>query len=124
MSTADQVAVRNFVALLRRSGLATAELAAALPGTGWTARRAGTLVLVTENQPTLLEVIGRHLHRHAVSCQGLDAVLLHLAGGIGNDLVSGVELHAVAGIGEDFGDQSFELDQLLLSHEFLQVVDG
>ena len=35
----------------------------------------------------------------------------------------GVELDAVASVGEDFGDQSFELDQLFFSHGYLQV-DG
>src|SRR5215216_4018122 len=46
----------------------------------WT-RRAGALVLVTENQPPLLEVVRRHLHRHAIPGKRLDAILLHLAGG-------------------------------------------
>src|SRR6202035_502857 len=39
----------------------------------------------------------------------------------GDDLVSCVELHAVARVGEDFGHQSFELDQLFLSHVYLQI---
>src|SRR4051812_1997577 len=33
----------------------------------------------------------------------------------------GVELHAVARVGQDLGDQSLELDQLFFSHGFLQV---
>src|SRR3954447_5781884 len=125
MVTADQHTRRN-TGPRSRAGppLAAAELAAALSGTRRSAHPARTFVLVAENQPALFEVIGRHLYRHAVARQSLDAVLLHLAGGVGDDLVSGVELHAVARVGEDFGDQSFELDQLFLSHEFLQVVDG
>src|SRR5689334_24070006 len=116
-SMADQHTGRNFTSALACAKRSTAtELAAALPRTRRSAHAAGTFVLVAENQPALLEVVGRHLHRHAVTRQRLDAVLLHLAGGIGDDLVSGVELHAVAGVGEDFGDQSFELDQLFLSH--------
>src|SRR5476649_2136418 len=81
----------------------------------------GTLVFVTENQPALLEVIGRHLDRHPVSGQRLDPVLLHFSGGVGHDLVACIELHAIAGVGQDFGDQSFELDQLFFSHGVLQI---
>src|SRR6185312_11223359 len=88
--------------------LPAAELAAARrPTTRWPA--AGTLVLVTEDQATLLQIVGRHFDRDPIACQRLDPVLLHLAGSIGNNLVSGIELHAVARVGEDFGHQSFEL---------------
>src|SRR5258708_12042529 len=79
------------------------------------------LVLVTEDQAAFLQVIGRHLDRHPIARQRLDPVLLHLAGGVGDDLVSCVELHAVTCIGEDFGHQSFELDQLFFSHGSLQI---
>ena len=76
---------------------------------------------MAENQPAFFQIIGRHFDRHPVTCQGLDPVLLHLACRVGNDLVPRVELDAVAGVGEDFGDQSFELDQLFFSHGCLQV---
>ena len=66
-------------------------------------------------------IIGRHLDRHPVAGQRLDPVLLHFARGIGNDLVAGVELDAIASIGKDFGDQSFELDQFFFSHGSLKV---
>src|SRR5215472_15840364 len=106
--------------LLQSEGLsAAAELAAALRRAALRAARgggAGTLVLVTEDQATFLEVIGRPLDCHPIARQLLDAVLLHLAGSVGHDLVAGIELHAVARVGEDFGDQSFELDQLFFSH--------
>src|ERR1700760_4624912 len=106
--------------MLPKSGglSAAAELAAALLGAARRAAggRVGALVLVAEYQAALLEVIGRHLDRHAVARQRLDPVLLHLARGVGHDLVAGIELHAVAGVREDFGDQSFELDQLFFSH--------
>src|ERR1700722_9444157 len=80
-----------------------------------------TLVLVTEDQPALLKVVGRHFDRHPIARQRLDPVLLHLAGGVGDDLVSCIELHAIACIGEDFGHQSFELDQLFFGHLYLQI---
>src|SRR5439155_20536692 len=103
--------------------LPAAELAAARrPATRGSGT--GTLVLVTEDQATLLQIVGRHFDRDPIARQRLDPVLLHLAGGVGNNLVSGVELHAVARIGEDFGHQSFELDQLFFSHGGLQVDRG
>src|ERR1700736_2178345 len=99
-----------------------------LPAPELAARRCTTrasaarpLVLVTEDEPALFQIIWRHLDRHPIARQRLDPVLLHLAGGGGDDLVSGIELHAVAGIGEDFGHQSFELDQLFFSHGCLQI---
>src|SRR5689334_3765399 len=102
--------------------LPAAELAAALcPALGSGTCRGGPLVLVAEDQAALFEVVGRHLDGDAVAGQRLDAVLLHLAGGVGDDLVPGVELHAVARVGQDFGDQSLELDQLFFSHGSLQI---
>src|SRR3979411_1037938 len=102
------------------SDLSAAELATGRPATRRSAA-SRTLVLVTENEPAFLQVIRRHLDRHAVAGQSLDPVLFHLACGVGHDLVSCIELHAVTCVGEDFGHQSFELDHLFLSHGYLQV---
>jgi hypothetical protein len=76
---------------------------------------------VAEYEPALFEIIGRHFDRDTVACQRFDPVLLHFAGGIGNNLMPGIELHAIACVREDFGDQSFELDQLFFSHGSLQI---
>src|SRR3954468_19646978 len=84
----------------------------------------GALVLVTEDQAALFQIVRRHFDRDPIACQRLDPVLLHLAGGVGNDLVPGVELHAVARVREDFGHQSFELDQLFFGHICLQIDRG
>src|SRR5277367_3122175 len=101
--------------------LAAAELAAARRCTTRCAGGAGALVLVAKDQPPLLKVIWRHLDRHPIARQRLDPVLLHLARGIGDNLVPGIELHAIARVGQDFGDQSLELDQLFFSHVVLQI---
>src|SRR5689334_18648684 len=85
-------------------GLSAAELApAALRlATGPACRRsARTLILVAENQPALLEIVGRHLDGDTVACQRLDAVLFHLAGGVGDNFVARIELHAIARVGKD-----------------------
>jgi hypothetical protein len=99
--------------------LSAAELAPAR----WSATRcaAGTLVLVPEDQATLFEIVGGHLDGDAIAGQRLDPVLFHLAGGIGNDFVPGIELHPIAGVRQDFGDQSFELDQFFFRHMVLQI---
>src|SRR6185437_7387724 len=101
------------------AGSPAAKLAARRCPAGHAASR--TFVLVTEDQPALFQVVWRHFDCHPVPRQRLDPVLLHLARGVGNDLVPGVELHAIACIGEDLGYQSFELDQLFFSHGSLQV---
>src|SRR5260370_38156048 len=80
-----------------------------------------SLVFVTEDEPAFFQIIGRHFDRHPIARQRLDPVLFHLAGGVGHDLVPGIGLHAVTRIGEDFSDQSFELDQLFFSHGYLQI---
>src|SRR6202011_208461 len=98
-----------------------AKLAARRRATRGAATATRTLVLVTEDEPAFFKIIWRHLDRHPITRQRLDPALFHLAGGVGDDLVSRVELDAVAGIGEDFGHQSFELDQLFFSHGYLQV---
>src|SRR5579883_1588048 len=79
--------------------------AAGLGGSG-----SGTLVLVAEYQSALFQIVRRHLNSNPVARERLDPVLFHLAGGVGDDLVPCVQLDTIAGIGEDFGDQSFELD--------------
>src|SRR6202166_2593669 len=104
-----------------RRPLSAAELSSRRRATRSSASGARTLVLVTENQASLFKVVRRHLDRHPISGQRLDPVLLHFAGRVGDDLVSGIELHAVACVGEDFGHQSFELDQLFLSYGYLQI---
>jgi hypothetical protein len=71
---------------------------------------------VAEVDAALLEVVGRHLDSHAVAGQRLDAVLLHPAGRIGHHHVAGVELHAIAGVGQDLGDEAFELQHFLFRH--------
>src|SRR3974377_1719813 len=74
------------------SGLSSAELISLRRTLG----RSGPIVLVTEDQPPLLEVIGRHLDGHSISGQRLDAVPFHLSRCIGDDCMSDVQLNAIA----------------------------
>src|SRR5215471_3331330 len=83
----------------------------------------GAVVLVAEDDAAFLKVIGRHLHYDAVTGERLDAVLLHLACRVGDDLMAGIELYPVSRVRQDFGHQALELNQLFLRHDFLTPVD-
>ena len=80
---------------------------------------------MTEDDAPLLEIVRRHLHDHPVSGQRLDAVLLHLAGRVGDHLVTIVELHAETGVGQHFGDRAFKFHQFFFCHiQFLCRAKG
>src|SRR5665213_4388210 len=79
--------MRGFQAVA--AALSTAELTARRCTTRRSATR--TFILVTENKAALLKVIWRHLDRHPIARQRLDPVLFHLAGGVGDDLMPGIE---------------------------------
>src|SRR5262249_52347639 len=56
---------------------------------------------------TLGEVVGRHFHHHLVAGQHPNAVLAHLAGGVGDDdMAIGDQLHAERRIGQKLIDDS------------------
>src|SRR6202521_672374 len=99
MSRPDFIATKSALALAERLARRLA------------ASRRGALVLVAEYQPALFEVVRRHLDGDAVARQCLDAVLLHFAGRVGDDHMPGVELHAIACVGQDLRHQTFEFNQ-------------
>src|SRR6185295_3242969 len=106
----------------KRGGSASAE-----PALGWPARCPGidrrAHVLVAEVDTTLVEVVGRHFHGHAVTGQDADAVLFHAPGGIGDDFMPIVELHATARVRQDLRDHTFELEHVFLGHA-VSLFDG
>src|SRR5262245_53895606 len=102
-------------------------MVSAEPALGGTPRRPGidrrAHVLVAEVDTTLVEVVRRHFHGHAIAGQDTDAVLFHAPGGIGHDLMPIIELHATARIRQDLRDHTFELQHLFLGHA-VSLVDG
>jgi hypothetical protein len=76
--------------------------------------RAGALFLVTEDQPSLFQIVRRDFDRHPVAGQRLDAVLFHLARRIGDELMPVIELNPIAGVRQDFGHQTFECEKFFL----------
>ena len=62
------------------------------------------------------QVVGRHLHQHLVAGQHADAVLAHLAGGVGDDLVVVFELHAERRVGQQFADRARKFQKFFFRH--------
>jgi hypothetical protein len=73
--------------------------AAKLRTLGRAGRRTGALVLVTEDKAAFFQVIGRNLDCHPVAGKSLDPVLFHPSGRVRDELVTVIELNAVAGVG-------------------------
>ena len=61
------------------------------------------------------QIVGRHLDQHLVARQHADAVLAHLARGMGDDLVVVLELDAKSRVRQQFDDETRETRAILLS---------
>src|SRR5690242_6092713 len=66
--------------------------------------------------PSPRRVVRRQLHLHAVAGQDPDEMDPHLAGDVGQNLVSGRQFHPEHGVGEHFDDGPFDLNNVLLGH--------
>src|SRR6185312_4701712 len=53
------------------------------------------------SDPTLGQIVRRHLHQHLVAGEHTDTVLAHAAGGVGDNLVLVLELDAKGGVGQE-----------------------
>src|SRR5690242_12192792 len=100
------------IATKRTNGLAPSRLRR--PGAAWRRRGGGALVLVTEVDPSLGEIIGRQLDGDAIAGEDADAILLHLAGGIGEGLMAIVETNAEPRVRQELGHHAVEFDQVFL----------
>src|SRR5262245_32861397 len=63
------------------------------------------------------QVVRRHFDGHAVTRDDADEVLAHLAGDVGEDLVTALDLDAELGVGEGLDDRAFEDDGFFLGHK-------
>ena len=81
-----------------------------------TARRSGAFIFVAENQSPLLQIVGRYFDGYAIPGQCFDPILFHSSGGVGNELMSVVELNAVTGVGQYLGHETLEFQQSFLRH--------
>src|SRR4029079_14894398 len=67
--------------------------------------------------PSLSEIIGRHLDQNLVAGKHPDAVFVHAASGMGNNLVLVLELHPEGGVGEEFGRHPWKFEHFFLRHK-------
>jgi hypothetical protein len=81
-----------------------------------TAQRSGAFVLVAKDQSSLFQIVGRYFYRHAIPGQGFDPILFHSSGGVGDKLMSVVELNAVTGVGQYLGYETLEFQEFFLGH--------
>jgi hypothetical protein len=93
--------------------------------------RRSSFVLVTKDQPPFFQIIGRYFDRHAIAGEGLDPVLLHSAGGVGDKRVTVVELYAVACVRQYLDHQTLKLQEFFFSHadpfacgSCIEILDG
>src|SRR5439155_27136753 len=78
--------------------------------------RSGRRSAVPVDDPAPREVVRRELHEHPVTRQDPDVVHPHLAGDVGEDLVTVVELDAEHRVRERLDHRSLDLNRVLLGH--------
>src|SRR5262249_21049736 len=88
-----------------------------------TAQRSGAFVLVAKDQSLLFQIVGWYFYRHAIPGQGFDPILFHSSGGVGDELMSVVELNAVTGVRQYLGYETLELQQFFLRHVMFLLND-
>src|SRR4051812_9574228 len=97
-----------------------ARLGLALASTSGRVSRAATGVALrlfeTIGDAALAEVIGRHLDQNLVPYQHADAVLAHLACGVGDNLMPVLELHPEGRVGKQLRDGTRKLEQFFFGH--------
>src|SRR5204863_1719267 len=94
-----------------RRGLALARISFMAPS-----RSAFEKSLEAVGDPPLGQVIGRHFDQHLVASQHPDAVLAHLAGRVSDDLVVVFQFYSKGGVGQQFADRAWKLQQLFFRH--------
>ena len=87
-------------------------------------RRDSEFLLRPEDDPRTTQVIRREFHEHFITRQHTDAILAHLPGGVREDHVVIVQLHAEHGIREEFNDLAAELDHVFFRHASSWVADA
>jgi hypothetical protein len=66
---------------------------------------------MAEDHSPLLKIVGRNFDRYPIAGERLYPVLFHPAGGVGDKGMAIIELHAIAGIGQYLGNETFEFQK-------------
>ena len=69
-----------------------------------------------EGDAAVGEVVRGHFDIDLVAGEDADAVFAHFAGGVRQNFVAVVELYAKHRVGEDFGDDAFEFEEVFFCH--------
>ena len=77
----------------------------------------GSEALLAKGNATLGQVIGRQLNLYLVTGEDADVVLAHLAGDMGRDNVTIVELDAEHGVGQGVDHRAIHLYLFFFGHE-------
>ena len=81
-----------------------------------TVQRSRAFVFVAEDQSSLFQIVGRYFHGYAIPGQSFDPILFHSSGGVSDQLMPVVELNAITGVGQYFGYETLEFQQIFLRH--------
>lgn len=75
-----------------------------------------TVFQVTEDDPSLVQIIGRQFQGDLVTRQDLDEVLLHAASRVGDQRVTVIQVDAKTRIRQDFGNLPLHFNQFFFGH--------
>src|SRR5450631_17687 len=70
--------------------------------------------LVAERDPPARQIVGAQLDAHFVADEDADVEFAHLAGGVGENLLAGEQLHLEHRVGQGLDNRGIHLDRLLL----------
>lgn len=72
---------------------------------------------MAEGDARLPEIVGRHLHIHAITHADADEMLAHLARDVGQDFVTVGQGHAKHGARQHLGYRAGQFNGFFFSHE-------
>jgi hypothetical protein len=73
--------------------------------------RASAVVFVAKYQAAFFEIVRRNLDGNAIAGQGLDSVLFHSAGRVGDQLMAILQPDTETRVGQNLDNQAFELQK-------------
>ena len=83
----------------------------------------GSLVPMTKDQSSLLQIIGRYFDRYPVPGKRFYPILFHPSGGVGDEGVSVIELNAIAGVGQYLSYETLEFQEFFFRQFMILLND-
>src|SRR5205823_13010143 len=79
-----------------------------------------TASLITINNSSAIQIVGREFDRDFVSGQNADKIFAHLAGNVRQYLVLVFQFHLEHGVGQRFQDRCHNFNRVFLTHSLLR----